>query len=919
MEDREEKLSKAREKLDKFRKKKQKTEEPPSTAAVSVLSEDGKSKASSTNSPVMFLPPTQPPSDQVFQVSPEQQPFNYSQEPFLTPSTAVDSFGSSEAPPAVDQSNLASYFGSSGSETTQQFYIGGESQYQQLVSSTVSSEDSSQFSMISNSIDKIQETIKRDESINENLSILGLEQRCSGLEKDLEEERAGKAGLQLEITNLQEARARLESEVSRSRAEVENVQTTEVARLKTELEAQSKTIQLLVSEKSELQSLSEQLLSQKSSLEESKASLELSVEQLGSACSELRQEVVSSGTESASRERLERETEVLRETLQLREQSYSELQTKLAQLRREHDSLEGRHSEASSELEMSRLHLTQLRSGGAGGGQDLLREKDQEIEQITSELGVTRNNLLEALERISQLAGERDKLAEQYRGYSRDLASQAERLGEQLAKYQQENARLVTREVGLVEHVASLERELQVGARGGGGEELARIKERLQSSESEARLGREERARLQEMFEDRGVQVDEMTSRLGSKDNEIMELRASLSGLETTVDMLRTSSGCSGQAQAQLLAACESDKVAASRAMQQNLSLKQRLEELQGALVSLTNSKADLMDQLDTAQRKISTYSDFKAEISAREENSKEKDILISSLRQEVKHLRGNTQSSVTATDNQMFLLKERELEQAREIIRSLNSQNSELRSKLEVLSSNTRECSETRSNTSEAETSFSESSSESFEEVNAEKPSVPASPSSDSFVNVKDIGSIEDTIINTTDLPFVPHQTPSNSFQHLENRFIKAMEQIAKLSLDKEQLEHLVARLQDETETIGDYVVMYQHQRQQQKLKMQEKEVQLQQLAKDRTELSTKLCTLQSMVTTLMSASTKEDPTDQSKELTVSEKMKETVEKEKILELIADIGSDSAQMMATCEKFQPWFWEQSEHQVITV
>ena len=47
------------------------------------------------------------------------------------------------------------------------------------------------------------------------------------------------------------------------------------------------------------------------------------------------------------------------------------------------------------------------------------------------------------------------------------------------------------------------------------------------------------------------------------------------------------------------------------------------LEELQGALVSLTNSKADLMDQLDTAQRKLSTYSDVQAEISAREESSK--------------------------------------------------------------------------------------------------------------------------------------------------------------------------------------------------------------------------------------------------------------------------------------------------------
>ena len=336
-------------------------------------------------------------------------------------------------------------------------------------------------------------------------------------------------------------------------------------------------------------------------------------------------------------------------------------------------------------------------------------------------------------------------------------------------------------------------------------------------------------------------------------------------------------------------------------------------------------------------------------------------------LRQEVKHLtdqlrRRLEQEGETNNDNEVFLLRERELEQAREVIRSLNSQNSELRSKLEVLSSNTRECSETRSNTSEennqeemADTSFSDSSSsESFEELTGDKTSVPAAPSSDSFVNVKDVGSIEETVINTSgkiigfvfsrflsrhfiaDLPFIPHQTPANSFQHLENRFIKAMEQIAKLSLDKEQLEHVVERLQDETgcnhfqsfvcnydfvtaETIGDYVVMYQHQRHQQKLKMAEKEEQLQQLAKDRAELSSKLETLQTMVTSVMSGPGQEGRQEDKEEVAVSEKMKETMEKEKILELIADIGSDSAQMMATCDKFQPWFWEQSEHKVMTV
>ena len=133
-------------------------------------------------------------------------------------------------------------------------------------------------------------------------------------------------------------------------------------------------------------------------------------------------------------------------------------------------------------------------------------------------------------------------------------------------------------------------------------------------------------------------------------------------------------------------------------------------------------------------------------------------------LRQEVKHLtdqllRRPEQEGETNNDNEMFLLRERELEQARDVIRSLNSQNSELRSKLEVLSSNTRECSETRSNTSEeinheemADTSFSESSSsESFEELSGDKTSVPAAPSSDSFVNVKHLGCIEETVISTS------------------------------------------------------------------------------------------------------------------------------------------------------------------------
>merc|ERR1712212_1410986 len=121
--------------------------------------------------------------------------------------------------------------------------------------------------------------------------------------------------------------------------------------------------------------------------------------------------------------------------------------------------------------------------------------------------------------------------------------------------------------------------------------------------------------------------------------------------------------------------------------------------------------------------------------------------------------------------------------------------------------------------------------------------------------------------------------------------------------------------------ETIGDYVIMYQHQRKMQKIKIQEKEEQVIQLAKDRAELLTKLTQLQKLVTNLV-----DDPNEDASIITretlaeeVSDKMASSMEKEKILELISEIGTDSGQIMARCENFEPWFWENSPSKVMTV
>ena len=74
-------------------------------------------------------------------------------------------------------------------------------------------------------------------------------------------------------------------------------------------------------------------------------------------------------------------------------------------------------------------------------------------------------------------------------------------------------------------------------------------------------------------------------------------------------------------------------------------------------------------------------------------------------------------------------------------------------------------------------------------------------------------------------------------------------MERVAQLSTDKEQLKHLVTQLQDETEIVGDYIAIYQHQRKQQGMRMEEKDLQLRQLGKDREELTSKLDQLQTLI----------------------------------------------------------------------
>merc|ERR1712029_1313675 len=93
---------------------------------------------------------------------------------------------------------------------------------------------------------------------------------------------------------------------------------------------------------------------------------------------------------------------------------------------------------------------------------------------------------------------------------------------------------------------------------------------------------------------------------------------------------------------------------------------------------------------------------------------------------------------------------------------------------------------------------------------------------------------------------PLLP---PEIAILKLEQKFKDSMSKCADLSFEKERLEHVVVQLQEETDTVGEYITIYQYQRQQQKLRHQEKEAELEALNRDRADLRGQLARLEGMV----------------------------------------------------------------------
>ncbi|XP_030624083.1 golgin subfamily A member 2 isoform X2 [Chanos chanos] len=105
----------------------------------------------------------------------------------------------------------------------------------------------------------------------------------------------------------------------------------------------------------------------------------------------------------------------------------------------------------------------------------------------------------------------------------------------------------------------------------------------------------------------------------------------------------------------------------------------------------------------------------------------------------------------------------------------------------------------------------------------------------------------------NSDGVPVEVHEALRVAMEKLQERFTALMQEKVDLKERVEELEHRCIQLSGETDTIGEYIALYQNQRAIMKQKHLEKEQYINMLAKDKEEMKAKLAELQDLVMRLV------------------------------------------------------------------
>uniref|UniRef100_A0A182MVC6 Golgin subfamily A conserved domain-containing protein n=1 Tax=Anopheles culicifacies TaxID=139723 RepID=A0A182MVC6_9DIPT len=703
-------------------------------------------------------------------------------------------------------------------------------------------------------------------------TILELESEKADLARQLNAEKLENDELRLRLRNNQSLVDELKIEIDKLRLENSTRVTVELGPIQEQLQMQIQAVGVLVGEKAELtaslgkcKSILQERTTEIDELHNRLKDTNVTVQKLQAELTEAKshgqryeqlEQTISSQVEEYQHEAerfrtlyesLQEDVAQYRQMLNVRNEEYKTAQQALEQTR--------------SELGLAKVRIDQLTTDD---GQDY----NAKIESLTQQNLIKAQQIKDLQEVIKQIGSERDQSSQQYQNYVLHLNKEISNLAEKIQELTDENNRLSKSEETAVRFANELERQIQQQMQKQQSVYAGQQETKAESTEGDTKL-REEHEKLRAELDVMRSSYDKLererqelmngnvSKEMQQKtDNEVQikQYEDQIAQLQLTVERLQLDK----PDVAKLLAEIESGRVGASRAVTQNQELKSQLEEMQRAFVQISNDKLNLTDKLQTelhlGKEMKANYGNLESELGAIREKLHYKDEEMIRLthentelnkqiyqqNQEIDRLRYyESRSNDAATLQRELELQKRTAEDLRRQLRE---------------GSVTSESSSVLVNGDQAvhdHTPDSVQLQQEIETLRQEKEELLKALNRFQQDRTQDASEGPQNGVSALDRQssIVSSIPTMEAMEKLQQRFKRTMVEVADLTEEKQRLEHLVMQLQGETETIGEYITLYQQQRRMLKQKDMERDLQLQQLADDREMMKLKLKELNYLV----------------------------------------------------------------------
>uniref|UniRef100_A0A671FS98 Golgin subfamily A conserved domain-containing protein n=2 Tax=Rhinolophus ferrumequinum TaxID=59479 RepID=A0A671FS98_RHIFE len=731
-----------------------------------------------------------------------------------------------------------------------------------------------------------------------------LESRFQELAGALESSTLGNKQLSSKIEELEKQNRETLDQLEKEKEECEQMIANEKGALRKQLQVHIQTIGILVSEKSELQTAlyhTQHAVRQREGMAEEFAGRLQSSQQrvkelermLSTLSSQQKQANRQKDELTKDRDTLTVELVKRNHTIDDLKQQKSELEEKLRVLMTEKSAMQTGTEELQKKLEMSELLLQQFSSPSetpGDGRQQLLEQALEERAQLEIYVGQLQDSL-------KQLQMERDQYAENLKEENDIWYRRMQQMTEQMRKLGEEKEHSMNQVRELEASLAELRNQIAVPPPQDPPAGPSEMEQQLQAEAEQLRKELESLAgQLQAQ-----VQDNEGLSRLNrEQEQRLLEL-----------ERAAESWGQQTEQHKQILENMQSDRVTISRALSQNRELKEQLAELQNGFVRLSNenmeitsalqseqhTKNELAKKLGQLQEKLGELKET-VELKSQEAQSlqQQRDQYLSHLQQHVAacqqlaaekemlhkqvllqtHLIDQLQQEESQGKAQADMVRQ-ELQEAQGHLKAANQQNQKLQAQLSLMAlpgegaglDSEEEDGEAPQpklsipedlDSPEAMVAFLNSALASAQEEQAQlrgqlkeqklrcrRLAQVVAPSQHELEEAPGPSTGGESV------PVETHQTLQVAMDKLQSRFTELMQEKVDLKERVEELEHRCIQLSGETDTIGEYIALYQSQRAVLKQRHREKEEYISRLAQDKEEMKVKLLELQELVLRLV------------------------------------------------------------------